>query len=127
MKEVRVTTIFRADDLVNQKFAFFSYLNAYRVYAAMRKESKIKETNREKRTRESRIRLMRHDRTIRRSDEVLGGSRAHEQFSSKWSVTHAERHAKHVRFKKEDRIRCLRGCCVRVKRRKKGGVMQRGV
>lgn len=66
MKEVRVTTIFRADDLVNQKFAFFSYLNAYRVYAAMRKESKIKETNREKRTRESRIRLMRHDRTIRR-------------------------------------------------------------
>lgn len=68
----------------------------------MRKESKIKETKREKRTRESRIRSMRHDRTIRRSDEVLvGGSRAHEQFASKWSVTHAERHAKHVRFKKK--------------------------
>lgn len=70
MKEVHVTTIFRADDLVNHKFAFFSYLNAYRVYAAMRKESKIKETKRGKRTRESRIRLMRHDRTIGRSDEI---------------------------------------------------------
>lgn len=98
MKEVRVTTIFQADDLVNQKFAFFSCLNAYRVYAAMRKESKIKETKREKRTRESSIRSMRHDPTIRRG---LGGSRAHEQFASKWSVTHAERHAKHVRFKKK--------------------------
>lgn len=40
MKEVHVTTIFRADDLVSQKFAFFSYLNAYIVSMQCEKRAK---------------------------------------------------------------------------------------